>query len=165
MDAHNAPVIKDHQALVPTLIGIGLVVALVSSLGAPLIPTIALEHGVRLATADWILTAALLTFCPSLPFATREYIEARCSPHFLFCMFTLSIKTTFFVVLLMSTLRLTAATSASVHLTLVPPAHSTLLILIQGDTLFLFLVSTMHCGISTSTRMSGFLSASDIIHQ
>ncbi len=71
MDAHNAPVTKDRQALVPTLIGIGLVVALVSSLGAPLIPTIALEHGVRLATADWVLTAALLTGALATPIMGR----------------------------------------------------------------------------------------------
>jgi predicted MFS family arabinose efflux permease len=59
------------QALVPTLVGIGLVVALVSSLGAPLIPTIAHEHGVRLATADWVLTASLLTGALATPIMGR----------------------------------------------------------------------------------------------
>lgn len=60
-----------HNALVPTLVGIGLIVALVSSLGAPLIPTIAQQHDVRLATADWVLTASLLTGALATPVMGR----------------------------------------------------------------------------------------------
>jgi MFS family permease len=47
--------------LVPTLIFVGLVVAMVSSLGAPLIPTISRADHISLSTAQWVLTAALLT--------------------------------------------------------------------------------------------------------
>ncbi len=47
--------------LVPTLVFVGLVVAVVSSLGAPLIPTIASADHVSLSSAQWVLTAALLT--------------------------------------------------------------------------------------------------------
>ena len=46
--------------LVPTLVFVGLLVAIVSSLGAPLIPTIAHDDQVPLSTAQWVLTAALL---------------------------------------------------------------------------------------------------------
>jgi len=47
--------------LVPALVFVGLVVAIVSSLGAPLIPTIAQADHVSLSSAQWVLTAALLT--------------------------------------------------------------------------------------------------------
>jgi len=43
------------------LVFVGLLVAVVSSLGAPLIPTIAKADGVTLSTAQWVLTAALMT--------------------------------------------------------------------------------------------------------
>ena len=49
------------RLLVPTLVFVGLLVAVVSSLGAPLIPTIARADGVTLSTAQWVLTAALMT--------------------------------------------------------------------------------------------------------
>jgi len=49
------------RLLVPTLIFVGVLVAVVSSLGAPLIPTIARADGVTLSTAQWVLTAALMT--------------------------------------------------------------------------------------------------------
>jgi MFS family permease len=48
------------RALVPVLIYVGLLVAVVSSLGAPLIPTIATDYAVSLGTAQWSLTITLL---------------------------------------------------------------------------------------------------------
>ncbi len=55
------------RLLVPTLVFMGLLVAIVSSLGAPLIPTIATAYGVTLSKAQWILTAALLTGALATP--------------------------------------------------------------------------------------------------
>jgi MFS family permease len=49
-----------QRALLPTLVGLGLVIGLISSLGAPLVPLIATETGVGLATAQWTLTANLV---------------------------------------------------------------------------------------------------------
>ena len=71
MDTQTSEEHDPPRALVPTLVGIGLIVALVSSLGAPLIPTIAAEQGVRLATADWVLTASLLTGALATPIMGR----------------------------------------------------------------------------------------------
>ncbi|MEI6701146.1 MAG: MFS transporter [Actinomycetota bacterium] len=59
------------RVLVATLITIGLLVALVSSLGAPLIPTIAATYGVSLSRAEWVLTAALLTGAMATPVMGR----------------------------------------------------------------------------------------------
>jgi MFS family permease len=53
--------------LQPTLILVGLIVAVLSSLGAPLIPSIAADSHVSLSTADWLLTIALLTGALSTP--------------------------------------------------------------------------------------------------
>ncbi len=53
--------------LVPTLVVVGLLVAIVSSLGAPLIPTIAQTYRVPLSTAQWVLTATLLTGALATP--------------------------------------------------------------------------------------------------
>ena len=57
--------------LVPTLVFIGLLVAVVSSLGAPLIPTVARDDHVPLSTAQWVLTAALLTGALATPIMGR----------------------------------------------------------------------------------------------
>lgn len=48
------------RLLVPVLVAIGLAVAVVSSLGSPMVPTVSDEYGVSLSTAQWALTAALL---------------------------------------------------------------------------------------------------------
>lgn len=58
-------------ALVPTLILVGLVVAVMSSLGAPLIPTIADASGVSLSAGEWLLTITLLTGALSTPIMGR----------------------------------------------------------------------------------------------
>lgn len=49
-----------RRALVPVLISLGMLVAVVSSLGAPLVPTIAAEEHVSLTDAQWSLTVTLL---------------------------------------------------------------------------------------------------------
>jgi len=57
--------------LVPTLVFVGLLVAIVSSLGAPMIPSIAQSDHVSLSTAQWVLTAALLTGALATPVMGR----------------------------------------------------------------------------------------------
>ena len=59
------------RAFVPSLIVIGLVVSVVSALGAPLIPTIAREFHTTLATAQWSLTATLLVGAVVSPLVGR----------------------------------------------------------------------------------------------
>jgi MFS family permease len=49
-----------ERLLVPELVAIGLAVAVVSSLGSPMVPTVADDYDVALGTAQWGLTAALL---------------------------------------------------------------------------------------------------------
>lgn len=49
-----------QRALVPVLVSLGMLVAVVSSLGAPLVPTIAAEEHVSLNDAQWSLTVTLL---------------------------------------------------------------------------------------------------------
>ncbi len=55
----------------PTLIFMGLIVAVVSSLGAPLIPTIAAADGVSLTDAQWSLTITLLVGAVATPIMGR----------------------------------------------------------------------------------------------
>ena len=59
------------RALVPTVVAVAALVAIVSSLGAPLIPTIARTDHVTLGTAQWLLTAALLTGALATPVMGR----------------------------------------------------------------------------------------------
>jgi MFS family permease len=59
------------RAYVPTLIAIGLVVSVVSSLGAPLIPTIAADLGASLGATQWSLTATLLVGAVASPLVGR----------------------------------------------------------------------------------------------
>ncbi|MCD5354035.1 MFS transporter [Kineosporia mesophila] len=70
------PLIVDPRSwrgrlLVPVLAYVGLLLALVSSLGAPLIPTIATDYGVSLSTAQWSLTITLLVGAVSAPVIGR----------------------------------------------------------------------------------------------
>jgi predicted MFS family arabinose efflux permease len=55
------------RLLTPCLVGICFVVAIVTSLGAPLVPSVAAATHVSLATAQWMLTAALLTGALATP--------------------------------------------------------------------------------------------------
>jgi MFS family permease len=59
------------RALVPVLVLAAALVSLVSSLGAPLIPTIARADRVSLSTGQWLLTAALLTGALATPIMGR----------------------------------------------------------------------------------------------
>ncbi|MBV9594806.1 MAG: MFS transporter, partial [Actinobacteria bacterium] len=59
------------RALTPVLIYIGLVTSVMSSLGAPLVPTMASEFHVSLANAQWSLTICLLVGGVSAPVIGR----------------------------------------------------------------------------------------------
>jgi len=58
-------------ALVPVLVFVGLVVAVVGSLGAPLVPTVARIAHVSLAAAQWSLTITLLVGAVTTPVLGR----------------------------------------------------------------------------------------------
>lgn len=62
---------RRHAALAPTLVFTTMVAAVISSLGAPLIPSIAMDFRVPLSTAQWSLTAALLVGAVSAPVMGR----------------------------------------------------------------------------------------------
>jgi predicted MFS family arabinose efflux permease len=65
------------RALTSTLLLIALVVAVVGSLGAPLITSVATTLGVSLAAAQWTLTVALLTGAVATPVLGRLGAGAR----------------------------------------------------------------------------------------
>ncbi len=60
-----------RRLLVPTLVLSGSLMAVVSSLGAPLIPTLSRDDGVSLSTGEWILTITLLTGALATPVMGR----------------------------------------------------------------------------------------------
>ena len=60
-----------RRALVPVLVFLGMVVAVVSSLGAPLVPTVATDYGVSLSSAQWSLTITLLAGAITTPVLGR----------------------------------------------------------------------------------------------
>jgi MFS family permease len=60
-----------RRFLVPTLVVCGSLMAVVSSLGAPLIPTLSRADGVSLSTGEWILTVTLLTGALATPVMGR----------------------------------------------------------------------------------------------
>ena len=60
-----------QRALVPVLVFIGTVVAVISSLGAPLVPTIADVDHVSLTDAQWSLTITLLVGSVATPVMGR----------------------------------------------------------------------------------------------
>ena len=62
-----APPTEAGRELLPVLIFLGMVVAVVSSLGAPMIPTIAAVDHVSLVTAQWSLTITLLVGAVATP--------------------------------------------------------------------------------------------------
>ncbi|MGK4584736.1 MFS transporter [Kitasatospora sp. HPMI-4] len=62
---------RRQRALVPVLVFLGMVVAVISSLGAPLIPTIATTDHVSLAEAQWSLTITMLVGAVSTPVLGR----------------------------------------------------------------------------------------------
>lgn len=60
-----------HRALVPVLIFLGTVVAVISSLGAPLVPDIAAADHVALPDAQWALTITLVVGAVATPVLGR----------------------------------------------------------------------------------------------
>lgn len=62
---------RDHTLLLATLALVTTTTAVVSSLGAPLVPSVAERFDVRLTTAQWSLTAALLAGAVSTPVVGR----------------------------------------------------------------------------------------------
>jgi MFS family permease len=60
-----------RRALVPVLIFVGTVVAVISSLGAPLVPAIAETMGTTLPSAQWSLTVTLLVGAVATPVVGR----------------------------------------------------------------------------------------------
>jgi MFS family permease len=59
------------RALVPVLIFVGTVVAVISSLGAPLVPAVAAAMDASLPSAQWSLTATLLVGAVATPVIGR----------------------------------------------------------------------------------------------
>jgi len=60
-----------RRVLVPTLVLSGSLMAVVSSLGAPLVPTLSRADGVSLSTGEWILTITLLAGALATPVMGR----------------------------------------------------------------------------------------------
>ena len=60
-----------QRAFVPVLLFVAAVVAIVSSLGAPLIPSLAEQLNVSLASAQWALTATLVVAAVASPVVGR----------------------------------------------------------------------------------------------
>jgi MFS family permease len=61
----------EQRLLLPTLALLTSITAVISSLGAPLVPSIAQAYDVRLTTAQWSLTAALLSGTVATPVIGR----------------------------------------------------------------------------------------------
>jgi len=61
----------DQRLLLPTLVFLGVVSTAVGSLGAPLLPTIAILDGVSLGESQWALTISLLTGAIAAPVLGR----------------------------------------------------------------------------------------------
>ncbi|MCF3961140.1 MFS transporter [Streptomyces fuscigenes] len=66
-----APEAAPHRFLVPGLIFVAMVVAVVGSLGAPLIPTIAQQDHISVGDAQWALTIVFLVAAVATPVAGR----------------------------------------------------------------------------------------------
>jgi MFS family permease len=71
MAVTRSPRLGSPRALVPVLIFVGTVVAVISSLGAPLVPAIARTMGTSLPNAQWSLTATLLVGAVATPVVGR----------------------------------------------------------------------------------------------
>src|SRR6476619_4350367 len=70
-DCGTVTAVRSPRALVPVLIFVGTVVAVISSLGAPLIPAIARTMGTSLPHAQWALTVTLLVGAVATPVVGR----------------------------------------------------------------------------------------------
>lgn len=67
----SSPADKPGRAFVPALLAVGMVVSVISSLGAPLIPTIAHDLHASLSATQWSLTATLLVGAVASPLIGR----------------------------------------------------------------------------------------------
>ena len=65
------PAATAGRAFLPVLVGVTLVVSIISSLGAPLLPSVAEALSVSLSSAQWSLTAALLAGAVAAPVLGR----------------------------------------------------------------------------------------------
>jgi len=63
--------VRGESLLLGTLALLTCVTAVVSSLGAPLVPRIARDYGIGLSSAQWVLTAALLAGAVATPLVGR----------------------------------------------------------------------------------------------
>src|ERR1700734_2939412 len=70
IEIDDAPALR-RRLLVPTLVLAGSLMSVVSSLGAPLIPTLSRVDGVSLSAGEWILTITLLTGALATPVMGR----------------------------------------------------------------------------------------------
>jgi predicted MFS family arabinose efflux permease len=59
------------RLLVPVLVGMALLISIISSLGAPLIPSIATAYRIPVGTAQWSLTVTLLSGAVTTPLVGR----------------------------------------------------------------------------------------------
>jgi MFS family permease len=59
------------RLLVPVLVGTALLISIISSLGAPLIPSIAAAYGISVGAAQWSLTITLLSGAVTAPLVSR----------------------------------------------------------------------------------------------
>ncbi|MGA5816863.1 MFS transporter [Kitasatospora sp. NPDC094028] len=71
MDTRTGPATRRERALVPVLVFLSAVVAVISSLGAPMIPTIAAVDHVSLSQAQWSLTVTMLVGAVATPVLGR----------------------------------------------------------------------------------------------
>lgn len=74
LDGAPAPTRRNRggtRVLVGTVVFVALVVAVIGSLGAPLITAVAVQYGVSLAAAQWTLTIALLAGAVATPVLGR----------------------------------------------------------------------------------------------
>ncbi len=71
MPARDDPQMLRERAFVPTLVYVGTVVSIISSLGAPLIPSIARDMHASVSSAQWSLTATLLVGAVATPIVGR----------------------------------------------------------------------------------------------
>ncbi|WP_435770538.1 MFS transporter [Nocardioides sp. SYSU DS0651] len=62
---------RPANGLFATLAAIAIVAAVVSSLGAPLVPSIAAAHDIPISTAQWLLTATLISAAAATPVLGR----------------------------------------------------------------------------------------------
>jgi predicted MFS family arabinose efflux permease len=71
MIRHHRVRAASGRILVPSLVFVGMVVAVISSLGAPLIPAVAAANNVSLSDAQWSLTISFLVSAVATPLMGR----------------------------------------------------------------------------------------------